>query len=170
MTIFALGVGGCLALGLMMQHLLRVSQERNQPAIVREVNRVFGARIDGEARLRYLRRQEGAIAQLTISPLLVGSSRELARDVGQFVWRGSHDSTLLAVEVICEDPLGAGSQRYTVDRPFMPGASAGSASARPAPPKPVAPATSSGAPATPAPGAPTPAPPRTESAPPRPRA
>ena len=130
LTIFAFGTGACLALGLMMQHLLRVSQERNQPPIVAEVNRVYGARLDGEAKLRLLRRQEGTLAELSISPLVVGMTGDLAREIGQFVWRGSPDSTLISVTVVCEDPLGAGAQRFVIERPFMAGSMHG-ASLRP---------------------------------------
>lgn len=131
MTIFAFGTGACLALGLMMQHLLRVSQERNQPPIVLEVNRIYGARLDGEAKLRLLWRQEGTLAELSISPLVVGMTGDLAREIGQFVWRGSPDPTLISVTVVCEDPLGAGAQRFVIERPFMAGSMTPEASLRP---------------------------------------
>ncbi len=131
LTIFAFGTGACLALGLMMQHLLRVSQERNQPPIVAEVNRIYGARLDGEAKLRLLRRQEGTLAELSISPLIVGMTGELAREIGHFVWRGNQDHTLIGITVVCEDPLGAGPQRFVIERPFMAGSTPAVASPRP---------------------------------------
>jgi hypothetical protein len=115
LTIFALGLGACLALGLMMQHLVRVSKERNQPPLLQEINRRYGPRLDGEARLRFLPRRDGTLAEVTISPLLAG--RDLAREVGQFVWRTVHDRPLAGVEVVCQDPLGNGTERVVVERP-----------------------------------------------------
>lgn len=165
-----------MVLGLMMQHLLRVSQERNQPPVLRDVNRMYGARLDGEAKLRYVRREEGTIAEISINPLLAGGSRELAREIGQFVWRNAQDRVLLGVEVVSEDPLGAGSERLVVQRPFMPGTTVPTTGSRAHPripeasqgPADKAPATSgeaSGKPAPPA--AASPAAGATE--PPRPR-
>jgi hypothetical protein len=46
LTVFAIGAGGCIAMGMMMQHLLRVSQDRNQSPALQEINRVFGPRLE----------------------------------------------------------------------------------------------------------------------------
>lgn len=122
LTILALGLGACLALGLMMQHLLRVSKERNQPPVVREINRVYGARMDGEARMRFVRRPDAVVAEITFTPLVVGGARDLAREIGQFVWRNVEDPSFAKVVVVCADPLGGAPQQVEVHRPYQPGA------------------------------------------------
>lgn len=134
-TILALGLGACLALGLMMQHLVRVSKERNDSPVLREINRVYRSRLDGDAMMRLLQRPDGTVAELTITPLMAGRNRELAREIGHFVWRATQDRPLLGVEVVCDDPLGSSPQRFVVDRPFLPEPSAPprSPAAKPAP-------------------------------------
>lgn len=117
LTIFALGLGACLALGLMMQHLLRVSQERNQPPVLVEVNRLYGARLDADARLKWLRYADGKVAELTIRPLVTGVGRDLAHEIGAFVWRAAAEPGLAGVVVVCEDPLGGGGDRFAIPAP-----------------------------------------------------
>lgn len=167
-----------------MQHLLRVSQERNLSPALQEINRVFGARLEGEAMLRYVNRAGCTVAQLTVQPLVVGGGRDLAREVGHFLWRNT-DRALTGVEVICRDLMGGTDERYTIDRPMLltnglpkpgtvqtsPTKSAPAPSNPNAPGAPEKPAASSGAPSAPPPAAtkPTtpPAAPATTSSPPR---
>ncbi|MEZ5963906.1 MAG: hypothetical protein R3F56_08690 [Planctomycetota bacterium] len=163
LTIFALGLGACLALGLMMQHLLRVSQERNPAPVLVEVNRIFGPRLDCDARMKTARRPDGKVVELTIRPLLTGVARDLAREIGGFVWRSNQDPELSGVEILCEDPLGALGERILIERPSSlrtpahtgPG-SAGRATEAPTPPAGGAarPAEPTPAPAETAPAAP----------------
>ncbi len=104
-----------------MQHLLRVSQDRNQSPALQEINRVFGPRLESEAVLRYLNRPDGSVAQLTVQPLVVGGGRDLAHEIGHYMWR-SADRVLAGVEVVCRDLLGGTDERYSVGRPAsLPG-------------------------------------------------
>lgn len=138
LTIFALGLGCCLAMGLLMQHLVRVSQERNQPPVLNEVNRMFGPRLDCPAKLKYVRRSHGKLAELVIRPIVTGAARDLAREIGAFVWRSSTDPMLVGVELLCEDPLGGNGVRFVVERPAIGGRpSIGVGSGGPAPSAPA---------------------------------
>jgi hypothetical protein len=150
LVILGLGVGTCVILGLMMQHLLRVSQDRSQPPVVQELARVFGSRLDGAPHLRVVQRGDSIVAVLTVVPVLGSGSDQFLLDMGEFVWRNIDASAINAVEIVCKDELGDGQRVKSVPRPYLPWsgaaerATAGSskpAGGKPAPPtKPAPPA------------------------------
>lgn len=118
-VILGLGVGGSIVLGMMMQHLLRVSSERMQHPVIQEVGRLFAARLDGPVTVQMARGEDGGkTVHVELVPL--SGARQLAREVGEFVWRNMHDDDLRRVEVACRDPLGGPPMTMEVPRPFMP--------------------------------------------------
>ena len=86
-VIAILGLGGCIALSLMMKNLVEEKGDRDAHPMAREVQELFGGRLEGNVDLQWEERDGIRFAVLTITPA-AGSPRErLAKDMAQYVWR-----------------------------------------------------------------------------------
>jgi hypothetical protein len=117
-VIVAFGLMAAVALGLMMRHLAELRGESLRDLGQREVRKVFGGRLAAPAQLSY--RDDGRRVVITIQPRLPSSSRRLAVEVGQFVWRHMDgDEAPEEVEVITIQGAGGSQTRLVVERPYI---------------------------------------------------
>lgn len=85
-----LGLFGCIALGLMMQHLLRVQVDRDQSEIALELEEMCGNQFDGPAIVELL---SGASAVTMLVKVRARPGVELekfARSASSLVWRTAY--------------------------------------------------------------------------------
>ncbi len=119
-VIAIMGLVGCLAMSMIMHYMLKTQQEHDVHPVVREVQELFGARLEGPAALKIEDRGGQKVAVLTISPVVGLSRGRLAKDVGQYVWRRLVDEPRpQLMEVVCMDPLGGGSEVFPVPAPYV---------------------------------------------------
>lgn len=116
-VIGGLGLGACLVLSMMMQHLLEVKNERDRPAVVIEVEQILGGRLVGPATL-VQKDREGRTLEMRLKVLAGLDKEKLARTAGNLVWlrRGSSDA-LQQLTVVVQDEDGS-EERFEIDCPF----------------------------------------------------
>ncbi len=119
-VIAIMGLVGCLAMSMIMHYMLKTQQEHDVHPVVREVQELFGARLEGPAALKIEDRGGRRVAVLTLSPVTGLSKSRLAKDVGQYVWRRLVDEPRpQSLEVVCLDPLGGGYEVFPVPEPYV---------------------------------------------------
>ena len=114
--ILGMGVAACLALALMMQHMLKVKQTHDIPPVVSELTQMFGSRFSKSCEFRVVERPGGKLGEVTVFPLMSSSRTRIARTVGDYVWRRFEDAEFDAIIVVCDDGLGR-RNRYFVPSP-----------------------------------------------------
>jgi hypothetical protein len=129
-AIAAIGGLGCLALSLMMQHLLETQQERERPPIVAELESFLADQLTGPIGYRY--RQEGGrstiILQMVVTADTATANAAFARSASDLVWRlGGRYLRELPDELVIEvgtDAAPVGDADPYVHRCLRPGTSA----------------------------------------------
>lgn len=126
-AIGGLGLGSCLLMSLMMQHLLKVKTERHRSPIAIELEEVFASRLSGPVDV--LLPQEGADRTIVVRmPVLAGLQKQkLATTAGNMVWRrmvGEKDAPT-GVRVEVSDDSGGKPEAFDVPKPVWPTAGAG---------------------------------------------
>ncbi len=117
LVILGIGIGACVILSLMMQHVLKVKQDRDVPAIVGELMQAFGQHFSKSAEFTIRHEDVGPVGEVVVYPLMSASRRRLARKVGHYAWRNlGDDYEVVALVVVCDDGFDKRS-RYLVPSP-----------------------------------------------------
>ncbi|MBK8095839.1 MAG: hypothetical protein IPK26_01950 [Planctomycetes bacterium] len=161
-AIGGLGLGSCLVMSLMMQHLLKVKTERHRSPIAIELEEVFASRLTGPVEVKLPNGDADRTIVVTL-PVLAGLQKQkLATTAGNMVWRrmaGEKDAPA-ALRVEVKDDSGGKPEAFEVPKPVWPTAGAGrtspGAGKQPAAGGGVAPAPASGTVAPAGPAAPGP--------------
>ena len=107
--ILCFGFGACLALSLMMQHLLDVQVKEKRPRIAVEIDSTFGSRLSSEAQFDMRQVGSRSVAEIRLQPLAGLAMRRLAFDVGLYAWRRldgkERDPQVEALVVVLDDKL-----------------------------------------------------------------
>ena len=121
-AIGGLGLGSCLVMSLMMQHLLKVKTERHRSPIAIELEEVFASRLTGPVDVK-LPNDNADRAIVVTLPVLAGLQKQkLAITAGNMVWRrtaGEKDAPS-GVRVEVKDDSGGKVETFDVPKPVWP--------------------------------------------------
>lgn len=126
-AIGGLGLGSCLLMSMMMQHLLKVKTERQRSPIAIELEEVFASRLTGPVDVD-LPEDGGERVIVVTMPVLAGLQKQkLATTAGNMVWRrmaGEKDAPT-GVRVEVKDDSGGKVESFDIQKPVWPTAAPG---------------------------------------------
>lgn len=104
LIILFFGIFGCVALSLMMSHVVGIKDKKDVHPAVFELEGLFGDDLKRRSQLSIEKQAEGEVAVLTIYPKEMGASARLARMIGRHLlrFRGA-DLKFDALEVVARD-------------------------------------------------------------------
>lgn len=100
-----LGLLACVMLTIMMQQAMRIRNDRLVDPLAAAVSKTFGARLDGPAHWKIRVVASKRTGTLELQPTVGVDYHELARDVGDFVWR-QVNRKIADLIVICDNGVG----------------------------------------------------------------
>lgn len=124
LIILIIGISACFVLSLLMQHVVKVKKNQDVHPVAKEINNIFGRRLDGKPtfELKQLTKgakEKGTLAVLTISPKLPVAANSLVRSTGEYVW-GMRGGKLLfdRLEIVTRFTTGQKERRFKIPRPM----------------------------------------------------
>ena len=115
------GLGACLALSLMMHHLVEVKKDNSIEPIVSEITKFFGKRLTEPSRYRVTRQNGQKVGFVMIFPMLGIDEVGLVQDVGGLVWRQNGPRQRLAALMIVADTGFDDPTRFQARSPWSTG-------------------------------------------------
>jgi len=118
-AILGIGLGSCVLLSYMMQHLLKVRTEHSRSPVVAELAEVLGDRLCGEITLSTSDSDGRRVTSVSFAVLAGLQRQNLATTAGNIVWRGLAGAAEPdVVRVSVEDEDGAKAVVVDVPRPL----------------------------------------------------
>lgn len=119
-AIAALGLGSCLVLSLMMQHLLGVQHDKEQPPIVQELDELFGSRLERMCTLEVHEGPDDVLVRVRAFPADGMGTERFAADLGRHTWRRVATQQVVdRLEVVFADAKGRDRAVHAVPAPPM---------------------------------------------------
>jgi len=121
MMILGFGLFACVALSLLMKQAFTLNEDKQVPPVVRELTEIFGDRLKKPPEFE-VRAKAGAsagrkVGVLTIEPKLAIAGRDLALNLGRYVWgMPSEDLDFEILEVVVLRGQAGGDQVFRIPR------------------------------------------------------
>lgn len=85
-AIGGMGIAGCLMLSFMMQHLLKVKQDRAQSPVALELQELFTGRLDGPVQV-HTQQEGGELTMRVRMTIRDGDPKQIVRGAAGMAWR-----------------------------------------------------------------------------------